>query len=292
MLNRFILLVFIFCSQYLYGQSTYTGVIDKYPVEMVLNIYSDGISNAIYVYKNFDEPIIISGKIKDNVLLLYEKDKQKKNSAVLTFEKFDIKSKAVNGKWKSLITGKELNISLQKDFEIEPGENIEFENKELLQPVSLKDHYFKILVSKTKDAFEPYVSGVKILQKKSDSVIQVIKTDCQLMGLDNISLGDYNFDGIQDFSLFESSYAGPNTSSLYFLYDPKTKNFYDSQFEGTSLDFDAATKTIHSHNQCCAGSKHINKIYKVVDNKMVLIEQHCFSWDEEKQDLVEVKECD
>jgi hypothetical protein len=89
------------------------------------------------------------------------------------------------------------------------------------------------------------------------------------------------------------SYAGPNTSSLYFLYNTKTKKFFNSGFDGSSLEFDAKEKRIYERNQCCAGTVHTSAVYKVVKNKMVLIEQHCFVWDEKKQDLVErkMKDC-
>ncbi len=77
------------------------------------------------------------------------------------------------------------------------------------------------------------------------------------MGLENITVDDYNFDGIQDFSVFETSYAGPNTSSLYFLYDLKSKKFFKSDFNGVSLEFDMKKKEIFELNQCCAGRQRI-----------------------------------
>mgnify|MGYP006915287135 FL=1 len=134
---------------------------------------------------------------------------------------------------------------------------------------------------------------MKIFEKKTDRLIQQIHMDCQLVGLDNISTDDYNFDGLPDFAVFESSYAGPNTSSLYFLYNPVTKKFFNSEFSGTSLEFDKDKKCVYEHNQCCAGTSHTTAVYKVVNNKMVLVEQHCYIWSEKKQDLVErkMKDC-
>ncbi len=96
-----------------------------------------------------------------------------------------------------------------------------------------------------------------------------------------------------DFSVFESSYAGPNTSRLYFLYDPKSKSYFESGFTGVSLEFDSKTKRIFERNQCCAGTSVTTAEFKVVKNKMVLIKEHCFKWDEKKQELVErkIKDC-
>jgi hypothetical protein len=100
---------------------------------------------------------------------------------------------------------------------------------------------------------------------------------------------DFNFDGITDFSIFESSYAGPNTSSLYFLYNPKTKKYFESGFSGTSLQFDEKGKRIIETNQCCAGSSVTTAEYKVIKNKMILEKERCFKWNDKKQALVEQK---
>lgn len=288
------IIFFIFTVPNLFGQTTYSGFIGKFPVELVTNIYSDGDARAIYSYKNYDEPIVINGRLNKKTLVLYEKNNKGQNIATLTFENLDDKSKTLDGIWKNLTTKKELTISLTKDFDIEYGDSIEWENREIIQPVSFKGYYFKLILTKSKDDFFARIAGVKILQKKSDSLIQQIDLDCQLLGIDNISIGDYNFDGVKDFSVFESSYAGPNTSRLYFLYSTKTKKYFNSGFEGTSLEFDSKKKRIFEHNQCCAGSQHTTAVYKVVNNKMVLIEQHCFIWDEKKQDLVErkMKDCE
>ncbi len=271
------------------GQIVYSGFIDKYPIELVVLDHSDKVTTAIYVYKNFDTPIKLTGSKIDNKLTLYEKDTRDINTTSLTFDHFDEQQEALTGTWVDLKTGKQLSIQLHRKFEDDHGENVSWNDRELLQAASLKDHYFKLLLSKNKDAFSARITGVKIMQKKTDKLIQQIELDCQLMGVNSISTGDFNFDGIQEFAVFEASYAGPNTSSLYFLYDPITKQYVESGFTGVSLTFDGSSKTIVEHNQCCAGTQHTTALYKVVKNKMVLKEQHCFIWDEKKQELVERK---
>ncbi len=109
------------------------------------------------------------------------------------------------------------------------------------------------------------------------------------MGINSISIGDFNFDGNPDFSLFEQSYAGPNTTSLYFLYDPKTHKYFNSGWEGVSLDFDFVAKKVFERNSCCAGRTQTTATYKVVQNKLILIEEHCYTWDEKTEELVERK---
>lgn len=286
-----ITLLFLLVTTFLSAQISYTGFIDKYPIEFVTYVYSDGVGSAIYAYSNFDTPIVLSAKLTGKTLVFTEKDKTGKETAKLTFQNYNEKSKELNGIWKDLNSGKELKITLSKTFDIDYGDNVQWTEREILQPESFKDKYFKLIVSKEKGSFYAKVSGVKIIEKKTDKLIQKIDLECQLWGVNNISIDDYNFDGIPDFSVFESSYAGPNTSSLYFLYNPKTGKYFQSTFSGTSLEFDSKTKRIYEHNQCCAGRSHMNAEYKVVNNKMVLVKKTCMEYDEKTDDYIESK-CD
>ncbi|HMI79407.1 MAG TPA: hypothetical protein VK484_11475 [Ferruginibacter sp.] len=279
-------------SHGLFGQAGYSGFIGKYPIELVTHIYSDGIARAIYAYTNFDEPIVINGKLQKNKLSLFEKDKNEKNKASLTFDHFNVTDGKLEGSWTDLNTGKQLKISLTQTFDIDNAGNPEWKDRELLQAASSGNKYFKMIVSK-EGGSSARVTGIKVLEKKTDRLIQQINLDCQLMGLETVSIGDYNFDGIDDLSVFESSYAGPNTSSLYFLYDRKTGKYFNSGFTGTSLEFDSKTKRVFERNQCCAGSIVTTAEYKIVNNKMVLIKKRCYKWDDKKEELVErnIKEC-
>jgi hypothetical protein len=285
------ILTFLLTSFELLGQTSYSGFIDKYPIEFITHIYSDGDARAIYAYTNFDEPILINGSLKKGKLTLIEKDRGGKGKAKLIFDNFNTESQKLIGSWTDLKSGKQLKVSLTKIFDIDYGDSIEWKDKELLQPVSLGDKYFKLIVFKEKGDFEAKVTGIKIIEKKTDKLIQTVDLNCQLWGLQNVSIGDYNFDGITDFSVFEQSYAGPNTSSVYFLYDKKTGRYFNSGFEGSSLEFDSKAKRIYEHIQCCAGRSHMNAEYKVVNNKMMLIKKTCLEYDEKKEDYVKVK-CD
>ena len=289
MKQTLIILTILIFNINLFGQTTYAGFIDKYPIEFVTDIYSDGDARAFYVYTKFDDPIRINGNLKNGLLKLTEKNGANKDIATLIFKDFNSKSNNIEGVWKDISSNKELKITLTKSFDIDFGDSIEWKNKELLQPTSLKDKYFKLIISKEKNRFYASVTGLKIFEKKTDKLIQQIDLECQLWGLDNISIDDYNFDGISDFSVFEQSYAGPNTSRLYFLDNPKTKKYFESSFTGTSLEFDQKAKRIYEHNQCCAGRSHMNAEYKVVNNKMVLIKQTCLEYDDKTEDYKKVK---
>ena len=293
MIKPFFVIVSVLCSISLLGQTNYKGYIDKYPIELVTQINSSGDTKAIYTYQKYDNPIVINGRQQKDTLILFEKNNQERVTATLTFLNFNEKNKTLSGTWKNLHTGQELSVKLDKEFELENGNNIAWEDREIIQPVSLENIYFKLVVSKSSDNFSPIVSGVKVLQKQTDSLIQFIKLDCQFLGLYDIEIDDYNFDGKKDFSVFEASYAGSNTTRKYFLYDPQMNKFFDSKFAGVSLTFNQKTKQISELNQCCAGRQQTVSKYKVVNNKMVLVEQHCYIWSEKKQEFVErkMKDC-
>lgn len=277
------------------AQTVYTGFIGSYPIEMVLDSYSK-TADATYSYTNFDEPIQLNdGIIKNGKLIFQEKEgsNKKLTTAIFTIDNYSENKSSLEGNWKDVKNNNELRITLSKKYSIENGENIEWKDRELIQPISLGNKYFKIVLSKRKDSYYSHVSAVKIFEKKTDQLLQVFDVECQLWGLNNISVDDYNFDGIQDFSVFEASYAGPNTSSLYFLFDKKTQKYYESGFSGISLEFNHTKKRIYERNQCCAGTIVTTAEYKIVDDSMVLLNQHCFRWNDKKNELTErkMKEC-
>lgn len=281
-----ITILFLLATALVSGQINYKGFIDKYPIEFVTDIYSDGQGSAIYAYSNYDTPIVLNAKLKGATLVLTEKDKNDKETAQLSFENYKAESDQLNGIWKDLISGKELKISLTKEFDLNYNNAEEGTEREILQPVSLKGKYFKLIVSK-----EKRVSGVKIIEKKTDRLIQKIDVGGDFWGLFSLNIGDYNFDGFEDFSVFETSYAGPNTSRTYFLYNPKTEKYFDGGFTGTSLEFDSKTKRIVEHNQCCAGRSIERTEYKVVNNKMVQVKKTCLEYDDKTGDYKKIK-CD
>ncbi len=273
------------------SQSSYSGYIGEYPITLVMYHYSDGISLAYYAYDKYDSPITINGNLEDGRLELFEKDENGKTKATLVFDGFDEKNKKIEGKWISADRSKVYPILLSRDFSIGYGYDEKWTKKELLQSESTKDHYFKTMIVKEKDRFYGSISGVRVYEKQTDRLIQTLELDCALFGIDNLKTEDYNFDGIEDFSVFEASYAGPNTSSIYVLRDPKSDQYFISNFRGTSLEFDQEAKRIYEHNQCCAGRSVMTATYKVVNNEMILTEEKCLEYNDEKEDYIEV-ECD
>jgi hypothetical protein len=94
----------------------------------------------------------------------------------------------------------------------------------------------------------------------------------------SIQTGDFNFDGREDFSIFENSYAGANQSRVYFWYNPE-KDQFDDGIVGLSWQFDARNKIITSVNQCCAGSMRQEERFTVRGNQLVELGTRCFMMD-------------
>lgn len=223
-MKQSIQIILLLISLNLFGQTVYSGFIETSSVEWVTQIYSDGVAQAVYVYSDYDKPVLIEGNYNQKDLIFTEKDTKGNDKAILIFEDFDLKNNQIEGVWKNLKTKEVLKINLTKDFDIDYGDNVEWVNREIIQRASLKNQYFKVVISKKKGVFYPWVTGVKIFEKETDQLIQQIDLDCDFRGLESISIGDYNFDGLEDFSVFESFYAGPNTSSLYFLLTRQQNN--------------------------------------------------------------------
>ncbi|MFD1605672.1 XAC2610-related protein [Flavobacterium artemisiae] len=284
-----ITLLFFLVTTLLSAQISYKGFIYKYPIELVADIYSEESGSAVYAYSNFDTPIFLSAKLVGKNLVLAEKDKNNKISGKFILQNYNPKNKELNGTWKDINSGKELIVSLTKEFDLQDENNAVWSNREILQTTSLKDKYFKLVLSREKDRYQASVVCVKIFEKKTDKLIQKFDVECQLLGIGNISIDDYNFDGIPDFSVYEGGTAGPDSTSLYFLYDPKTGKYFESSFSGSSLEFDSKTKIISEHNQCCAGRKVMTAEYKVVNNKMVLLKRTCVEFDDKTGKMKKVK---
>lgn len=174
---------------------------------------------------------------------------------------------------------------------------------EVIQMADIDNVYFKTIVSKGDDILNPKdenfwleVTKVNIMEKKSDRLLQTLELEeCGYFGNEQISISDYNFDGLPDFSVFQQvPPTGPmDTYRIYFLFDPVKKQYYNSGFSGGQLEFDEDQKIITKKEQI-DNEKMMTSIYKVVNNQMVLIEEHCFVWDDKKEDFIErdIKFCE
>ena len=86
---------------------------------------------------------------------------------------------------------------------------------------------------------------------------------------------DINFDGYTDVVLFSNSYAGSNTSSSVWLFNPETRKFeFNPDLSRlTKLTVDPAKKTASTSNSCCAGLSSTSETYRWKGKKLELIER-------------------
>ncbi len=285
LMRLMILLMALLSFKVAFSQTQYTGTLGVQTIHLFIQTYGDGVVHGVYMYDKYGSPIIVNGKLSDGTLELLEKGSVNNSEAFIKFQQFDPRAQEVKGEWSAKGSEKRIPINLKREFVIEDGEQIEAAPVEVIQASATKDHYFKTVVVKRKGDFYPQVTGVKVLKKGKNSVLQAINLEAEYRGASNVSVGDYNFDGLEDFSVFEASYAGPNTSSIYLLRNAKTSFYFESGFSGTSLEFDPNAKLIYEHNQCCAGSMGMNATYKVVNNKMKLIQKECYEMNSETGEM-------
>ncbi|MFT5617258.1 MAG: hypothetical protein ACI85I_000474 [Arenicella sp.] len=265
----------------------YKGFIDKYPIQLITNSYGKTV-NAIYTYNKFDTPITINGKLKNDTLTLFEKTEKGEVSAILKFYGVDSAQNKLHGAWIDQTKESRFKIELIKSLEFDSFDAIALNRIELLQAESTEKHYFKLLLSK-KSSGNIRTVGVRVYRKGTDKLIQEINVFGDFRSINGLWVGDYNFDGLPDFSVFGTSFSGANTSSTYLLRTPNSEKYFKSEIGGLSLQFDSAKKEVYEHNQCCAGSKEEITTYKIVKNKMYLIKKKCLEYDEETETFVEVK---
>jgi hypothetical protein len=272
-----------FISTSLFAQTAYLGTIGNSSVEIVMSTLCNDQPEmeAVYVLKNGLEPIRLKGVLNNNSLVLETNNKKTR----IAFDSFDCTSTILKGIWQNE-NSEELNVSLTKAFDCdEPGWGEEFD---FIQCSSTKDFYFKFTLSKQNGE---RITKVKVFDKKTGALSQILNVDCDFDShiINSLWVEDFNFDGILDIALRSQSLAGPNTATTYLLNDPKTNRFFNSGYEGVSLSFDHKRKRIVETNTCCAGSRQTQSIYRVVNNKMVMIRKQCYCWSEKKNRLIKSK---
>ena len=157
----------------------------------------------------------------------------------------------------------------------EEYQNKEWDNK-ITDEKELTDYIIQLVSSRDPADNSNLWVCVQVLDKTTRQLVQELDLQGGYGAGDSFNIGDYNFDGYEDFSLWGYYCSSNNSYSDYFLFDLETKTFFASEFYGTNLEFDSDTKTITSHNRCCTGMGEMYATYQLVGNKMVLIKQHCF----------------
>ncbi|MBS7256310.1 hypothetical protein [Flavobacterium branchiicola] len=160
----------------------YKGKIDKYPISLSFQIKEGyfGEKNkknfnliGVYKYESHNNPIRLEGKLdfKKNKVLLYEINNGKYTA---TFEFEFSKDKSV-GVWTNLATNKQLSLELSNtSILIDQIEENEFNNIEILQAASFTEFYFIGEYSKKENYDKAQMDRLKIINKKDNTVFQII----------------------------------------------------------------------------------------------------------------------
>lgn len=285
-----VLLMVALCVE---AQYVYKGAVDKYPVEFLIDSYSGSDVSAVYAYDRFDKPIRISGHQTDTGLTLIERSFELVDTTTMIFSGGKLGDDSLKGIWFNARTGKRFEIRLAKDSQLDAANGAAFTDYGIIQDAELDSAYFRLLISR-KAGEGPDVTGLRIYRKGDDQLLQELRFEAVFLGLGGVMTGDYNFDGHEEFSVFEEGFSGPNTASIYFLYDPKARRYFRSEIAGISLEFDQVRKRIIEVNQCCAGSQVVRIEYKLVGNKMVQTLSRCYKWNHQKDrlELRPMKECE
>jgi len=284
---RFAMLILASLSFSAAAHTQYRGQLGTQPITLAGDL-SGTRAAGIYVYDRYDTPIELHGERVDGVLELREKDSQGRESATLRFADFDPTDSELSGVWTSQDGSQRLPIRLKRQFEIVDGKGVSAPDYRLLQAASTNDHYFRSIAAKQIDDYYSRVVGIEVIEKGTDRLLQTIELDVEYRSTANVLTGDFNFDNVPDIEVFEASYFGPNTTSLYFLRTPGEARYERAEFSGVSLSFDSSAKRVYEHNQCCAGTRHESATYKVIGNRLELIERVCHRMDENEEDFVEV----
>lgn len=196
------------------------------------------------------------------------------------FETYNEKVDKIQGKWKN--GNKVLVVNLEKELDtFGLKEDIMIE---IPMFYSTKNEYFWIKV-RMGDLY-PTSEEILIYDKQTGKLLQTIDMRfgewCTFIGVTSIEIDDYNFDGILDFSLFGSSFSGPNTISNYFL---KNNNEYELAplYYKTSLSFDKEKKKVYSEN-VSGGGRYMSRVTFTVKGSKELIPVEHFQLERSESD--------
>ena len=279
---KFLFTLLLFTNIFVCAAQTnfYKGFIGKHPIQLITKVHKNGFARAVYSYDKYDTPINISGRLSNDTLTLLQKNEEDKVIAKFQFNPSTLDSTHLIGTWSKQGKRKKRQVSLTKFAYITDYEETSFDSLEIMQNESTDKHYFKLLTTEYLE-----IIAVRVYEKRTDKLIQDIPVKCQYIGYNNLSVGDFNL----DFSVFKESFAGSNTSTIYFIRDANTTLYTESEFiGGNNLDFDYENKRIYEHTSCCAGNERYIHTYKIENDKMILIKETCLKFNREKQDYDEV----
>lgn len=253
----FFLLILIPISIFSQDAENFKGKIGENKIEMFLNFdWSNYKVHGIYKYEKFNNIISIDGKIGEPIEIIEYQNNLP--FAKLTFSHFNDMNNPIVGIWKKLNDNKEIPIEIKNTEDILCANKACFyEKAEILQKKSTKYEFFKLEIQKNEDNNNPIVTSINVYSKKTGKLIKKIPCICPYKETNSIEIGDFNFDGIEDFSIYKSS--NKYIRKYYFI---KSKNkFLKVNFYSDNLIFDKNKKVIKRIDTLKNGKIKISKYY-------------------------------
>jgi hypothetical protein len=277
------------------AQASYTGQLGGARIEMLVGQIDPAVGGmGVYLYSKVGTPILLNSKMHRGALVLTEYTADRpvtqqnllktkfKPTATLTVPAFSFGAAVLHGTWRSLATKRQLPLTLTLTTGPDDA-GTATAPPTALQMDAATDYYFKTLLTGKGNAPATRVKAVQVIEKKTNRIIQQFPVNCRAIGQHSVSVDDYNFDGLLDFSIYEddaqnsdlASLGYNNTTNYYFLYDPAAKQFIASDFQGIGLKFDAQKKRVYRYFLMNSGTRSVvtKAEYRVVDNRLVLIAQ-------------------
>jgi hypothetical protein len=240
----------------------YQGIFDNKKIYLYIDDTSDTNITTLYLYDN-SPPISLDLLKKDNEWTFREGNCVLKtscnylivNNIELDPDDESLKNKVLTGYWTNDATYKKYPLNLNKIKELKLLDSeIEFDNELIWQDDTLKEFYFAVLLTKKKNEL-PIITGINIYSKNGGNLIQKIEhlNNDFIYLFNSISTGDYNFDGIEDFSIFKSgsrNWLFSKNIYSYYIYDNQKNKFVNIPLEEPNIIFDPKNQTATSQKDC------------------------------------------
>lgn len=214
----------------------FKGSIDKYPISFSIQVRPGYFGEkekkdyniiGVYKYDKRNQPIRLEGKIdfKTNKALLYEVNN---NKYTASFE-FDFSTSTSTGVWKNLQNNNTLALQLQYVSQLtDTASSDESPGIEILQSHALKDFYFTGIYTKKAGDDRAQMIDLRIMNKKDNSVFQVIDLllvetqsgNVATIIYDNVLIADTNSKKI-----LVLNNVGRMGGYITLRFDAKTKHF-------------------------------------------------------------------
>ncbi len=132
-------------------------------------------------------------------------------------------------------------------------------------------------LAKSPSSDETHVELIRVLDAKTNEVVQDMIVDASPVTEAELDIGDFNFDGYTDIGIMLFLPAAPNIPHAYWTYQRRTGQFVHDEVLSkiTSAEFDQKKKIISEFYRasCCI---HGVNIYKYIAGKLTLIENTDF----------------